>query len=141
VLRRSGRSKSRGAVARFGAFFRRTDGLTSQSCGIDGESDQSDLGDMMVSKIQEPVSRINGVGNFQPYVVGNSRLTLATLRFAAEPSGATDFSTVAGFTGTFSGGSVSWGGPLGKGQHTISAVYSGNSTFNPHTASVTITVH
>ena len=49
---------------------------------------------------------LNGVGNFQPYVVGNSRLTLATLRFAAEPSGATDFSTVAGFTGTFSGGSV-----------------------------------
>jgi len=42
---------------------------------------------------------------------------------------------------TFSGGSVSWGGPLSKGQHTISAVYSGNSTFNPHTASVTITVH
>ena len=49
---------------------------------------------------------LNGVGNFQPYVVGNSRLTLATLRFAAEPSGATDFATVAGFTGTFSGGIV-----------------------------------
>jgi len=42
---------------------------------------------------------------------------------------------------TFSGGSVSWGAPLAKGQHTISAVYSGNSTFNPHTTSLTITVH
>jgi len=49
---------------------------------------------------------LDGVGNFQPYVVGNSRLTLGTMRFAAEASGATDFSTVAGFTGTFSGGSV-----------------------------------
>ena len=43
---------------------------------------------------------------------------------------------------TFSGGSVSWGTPrLSIGKHTISAVYSGNSTFNPHTSSVTITVH
>ena len=49
---------------------------------------------------------LNGMGNFQPYVVGNSRLTLGTLHFAAEPSGATRFATVAGFTGSFSGGSV-----------------------------------
>ena len=34
---------------------------------INGAHDQSDLGDMMVSKIQEPVSRINGVGNFQSF--------------------------------------------------------------------------
>src|SRR4051795_2973187 len=33
----------------------------------DGSHDQSDLGDMMASKIQEPVSRINGVGNFQSF--------------------------------------------------------------------------
>ncbi|MGN6058273.1 MAG: efflux RND transporter permease subunit, partial [Sphingomicrobium sp.] len=33
----------------------------------DGSHDQNDLGDMMVSKIQEPVSRINGVGNFQSF--------------------------------------------------------------------------
>lgn len=33
----------------------------------DGSHDQSDLGDMMVSKIEEPVSRINGVGNFQSF--------------------------------------------------------------------------
>src|SRR4029453_12470456 len=31
----------------------------------DGTHDQSDLADMMASKIQEPVSRINGVGSFQ----------------------------------------------------------------------------
>ena len=49
---------------------------------------------------------LNGTGNFQPYVVGNSRLTLGTMRFGAEPSGATDFATVAGFTGSFSGGSI-----------------------------------
>jgi hypothetical protein len=49
---------------------------------------------------------LDGSGNFQPYVVGNSRLSLATLRFAAQPSGATSFATVAGFTGSFSGGSV-----------------------------------
>jgi FG-GAP-like repeat/Bacterial Ig-like domain (group 3) len=42
----------------------------------------------------------------------------------------------------YAGGSISWGAPsLSKGKHTISAVYSGNSTFNPHTSSVTITVH
>ena len=45
-------------------------------------------------------------------------------------------------TTTFSG-SASWGTPaLSKGTHTIYAVYSGNSTFNPHTsAGVTVTVH
>src|SRR6478672_6635968 len=31
----------------------------------DGSHDQNDLADMMASKIQEPVARINGVGNFQ----------------------------------------------------------------------------
>lgn len=45
-------------------------------------------------------------------------------------------------TTTFSG-SANWGTPaLSKGTHTIYAVYSGNSTFNPHTSvPVTITVH
>src|SRR3954453_13133152 len=33
----------------------------------DGSHDQNDLGDMMTAKIQEPVSRINGVGNFQSF--------------------------------------------------------------------------
>ncbi len=49
---------------------------------------------------------ITGVGNFRPYVVGGSRLSLATLRFEAEPSGATRFSTVATLDGRFPGGSV-----------------------------------
>jgi hypothetical protein len=43
---------------------------------------------------------------------------------------------------SYRGGSVSWGTPaLSKGKHTISVVYSGDSTFNPHTATVIITVH
>ena len=33
----------------------------------DSSHDRSDLADMLGSKIQEPVSRINGVGNFQPF--------------------------------------------------------------------------
>ena len=33
----------------------------------DGTHNQDDLGDLMVAKIQEPVSRINGVGNFQSF--------------------------------------------------------------------------
>ena len=49
---------------------------------------------------------INGFGNFRPYVVDGSRLTLATLKFAAEANGATSFSTVAGLTGNFPGGQV-----------------------------------
>jgi hypothetical protein len=49
---------------------------------------------------------INGFGNFQPYVVDGSRLTLSTLRFNGQPNGATSFSTVAGLTGNFPGGQV-----------------------------------
>jgi hypothetical protein len=49
---------------------------------------------------------ISGFGNFQPYVVDGSRLTLSTLRFDAEPSGATRFSTLANLTGNFPGGQV-----------------------------------
>jgi len=49
---------------------------------------------------------INGFGNFQPYAVDGSRLTLSTLRFNAEANGATSFSTVAGLTGNFPGGQV-----------------------------------
>jgi hypothetical protein len=50
---------------------------------------------------------INGFGNFRPYVVDGSRLTLSTLRFNAEANGATSFDTVAGLTGNFPGGQVS----------------------------------
>jgi hypothetical protein len=49
---------------------------------------------------------ISGFGNFRPYVVDGSRLTLSTLRFNAEANGATSFSTVAGLTGNFPGGQV-----------------------------------
>jgi len=49
---------------------------------------------------------ISGFGNFQPYVVDGSRLTLSTLRFNAESNGATSFHTVAGLTGNFPGGQV-----------------------------------
>ena len=49
---------------------------------------------------------ISGFGNFQPYVVDGSRLTLSTLRFNAEANGATSFDTVAGLTGNFPGGQV-----------------------------------
>ncbi len=49
---------------------------------------------------------MSGYGNFRPYVVGGSRLSLSTLRFDAEPSGATRFSTLANLTGNFSGGQV-----------------------------------
>lgn len=55
---------------------------------------------------QERSGAISGVGNFQPYTVGNTRLALSTLRFQAEPSGATRFSTVASLTGAFPGGTV-----------------------------------
>ncbi len=49
---------------------------------------------------------MTGVGNFQPYTVGGSRLSLSTLRFNAEPSGATRFSTVANLSGNFPGGQI-----------------------------------
>jgi hypothetical protein len=49
---------------------------------------------------------ISGFGNFRPYVVDGSRLTLSTLRFNAEANGATSFNTVAGLTGNFPGGQV-----------------------------------
>ena len=49
---------------------------------------------------------ISGFGNFRPYVVDGSRLTLSTLRFNAQANGATSFSTVAGLTGNFPGGQV-----------------------------------
>jgi len=49
---------------------------------------------------------ISGFGNFRPYVVDGSRLTLSTLRLDAEANGATSFNTVAGLTGNFPGGQV-----------------------------------
>ena len=55
---------------------------------------------------QLPNGAINGVGNFRPYTVAGATLSLSTLRFRAQPSGATRFSTVAGLTGRFPGGQV-----------------------------------
>ena len=55
---------------------------------------------------QEANGAMSGVGNFQPYVVGGSRLSLSTLRFDAQPNGATRFATVANLTGNFPGGQV-----------------------------------
>ncbi len=49
---------------------------------------------------------ISGVGQFQPYTVNGSRLALSTLRFDAQPNGATRFSTLANLTGRFPGGQV-----------------------------------
>lgn len=49
---------------------------------------------------------LTGVGNFQPYIANGTRLALSTLRFQAEPGGATRFSTVANLTGNFPGGRV-----------------------------------
>ncbi|HET9810768.1 MAG TPA: YdbH domain-containing protein, partial [Sphingomicrobium sp.] len=49
---------------------------------------------------------ISGVGNFRPYTVDGSRLSLSTLRFEGQPNGATRFSTVANLTGKFPGGIV-----------------------------------
>ena len=49
---------------------------------------------------------MTGAGQFQPYVVDGSRLSLSTLRFQAEPDGATSFSTLANLTGNFPGGQV-----------------------------------
>jgi translocation and assembly module TamB len=49
---------------------------------------------------------ISGFGNFRPYVVDGSRLTLSTLRFNGQANGATNFNTVAGLTGNFPGGQV-----------------------------------
>ena len=48
-------------VEKSSANFALVPGLYS----ADGSHDQNDLADMMVSKIQEPISRINGVGSFQ----------------------------------------------------------------------------
>ena len=68
--------------------------------------------------------------------------TLTATMGNGTPSGTLSFregSTIYAVT-TFSG-TASWGTPaLSKGTHTISAVYSGSSTFNPRTVSVTITV-
>jgi hypothetical protein len=49
---------------------------------------------------------MTGVGNFQPYSAGGATLTLSTIRFQAEPSGATRFGTVANLSGRFPGGQV-----------------------------------
>lgn len=49
---------------------------------------------------------ITGVGNFRPYTAAGATLSLSTLRFQGEPSGATRFSTVANLTGRFPGGAV-----------------------------------
>jgi HAE1 family hydrophobic/amphiphilic exporter-1/multidrug efflux pump len=50
-------------VEKSSANFALVPGLYS----ADNSHDRNDLADMMVSKIQEPVSRINGVGNFQTF--------------------------------------------------------------------------
>ena len=50
-------------VEKSSANFALVPGLYS----ADGSHDQSDLADMMASKIQEPISRINGVGNVQVF--------------------------------------------------------------------------
>jgi hypothetical protein len=55
---------------------------------------------------QAPNGALNGFGNFRPYVVDGSRLSLSTLRFNGEASGATNFSTLANLTGNFPGGQV-----------------------------------
>ena len=55
---------------------------------------------------QMPNGAINGVGNFRPYTAAGATLSLSTLRFQAERSGATRFSTVANLTGRFPGGQV-----------------------------------
>src|SRR3954452_17071797 len=52
-----------GRVEKSSANFALVPGLYS----VNGAHDQSDLGDMMTAKIQEPVSRINGIGNFQSF--------------------------------------------------------------------------
>jgi hypothetical protein len=49
---------------------------------------------------------MSGQGSFQPYTVDGSRLSLATLKFQAQPNGATWFSTLASLTGNFPGGRV-----------------------------------
>jgi translocation and assembly module TamB len=55
---------------------------------------------------QDADGGMTGIGNFQPYTVNGTRLSLSTLRFQAEPGGATNFSTVAGLTGGFAGGQI-----------------------------------
>src|SRR6476469_4095751 len=50
-------------VEKSSANFALVPGLYS----TDGSHNQHDLGDMIVAKIQEPISRINGVGNFQSF--------------------------------------------------------------------------
>jgi translocation and assembly module TamB len=55
---------------------------------------------------QTQAGGMTGIGNFQPYIVNGTRLALSTLRFQAEASGATRFSTVANLTGGFPGGQV-----------------------------------
>jgi len=50
-------------VEKSSANFALVPGLYS----TDGSHNQDDLGDMIVAKIQEPISRINGVGNFQSF--------------------------------------------------------------------------
>jgi len=55
---------------------------------------------------QQRNGAISGFGNIEPYTVNGSRLALSTLRFEAEPSGATRFSTVATLDGRFPGGRV-----------------------------------
>jgi translocation and assembly module TamB len=59
-----------------------------------------------VSLHQAPNGALSGFGNFQPYTVGGSTLSLATLRFNGQPNGATAFGTVANLTGNFPGGRV-----------------------------------
>lgn len=59
-----------------------------------------------VTLTQERSGAMTGVGNFQPYTAAGARLALSTLRFQAQPDGATRFATVATLDGRFPGGSV-----------------------------------
>ncbi len=54
-----------------------------------------------------PSGGFSGYGQFQPYVVGNNRVDLNSLRFQAQPNGATRFAVTATVTGGFSSGRVS----------------------------------
>ncbi len=48
----------------------------------------------------------SGYGQFQPYAVGSSRVAIDTLRFQAQPNGATRFAVSATVSGAFSSGRV-----------------------------------
>jgi len=97
----------------------------------------------------------NQGGTYMPLTVSNSNPTAGQLFTvtasvtASQPGNGTPTGFVSFKEGSrtyamssYAGGTVSWGSPaLNKGKHIISVVYSGDSTFNPHTVTVIITVH